>query len=75
MAHDADHSNSQHADRRRTIAPPVAYPVTGHIPSDIEALLRATHRIRLRSHDLGQVAAGGQSSAGGTVPSAGDADS
>ena len=73
MAHDADHSIPQHADRRRIIARPAAYPTLGPTPSEIELLQRAARHIRLRPVDLDRVAAGGESSPGGAVPPAGDA--
>ena len=72
MAHDTDHSNSQHADRRRTIARPAAYPTL----TEVELLQRAARHIRLRPNDLmdlmDQVRPGEESSSSGPMPPAGD---
>jgi len=73
MAHDTDHSNPQHADRRRTIAPPSAYPTL----TEVELLQRAARHIRLRPNGLmdlmDQVRPGEESSSSGSMPPAGDA--
>ncbi len=69
MTHDADHSNPQHADRRRTIAPPAAYPTL----TEIELLQRAARHIRLRPTDLmNQALTPEESSSGGPTPPARD---
>ena len=70
MAHDADHSKPQHADRRRTIARPVAYPTL----TEVELLQRAARHIRLRPNVLmDQVRPGAESSSSGPMPPARDA--
>ncbi|TDJ54496.1 MAG: hypothetical protein E2O40_07285 [Planctomycetota bacterium] len=75
MAHDADHSNPQLADRRRTIARPAAYPTL----TEVELLQRAARHIRLRPDDridridrMDQVRPGAESSSSGTLPPARD---
>ncbi len=70
MTHDADHSIPQHADRRRIIARPVAYPTL----TEVELLQRAARHIRLRPDVLaGPVRSGGESSSSPTTPPARDA--
>ena len=72
MTHDADHSIPQHADRRRIIARPVAYPTL----TEVELLQRAARHIRLRPDDridrMDQVRPGAESSSSGTLPPARD---
>ncbi len=72
MAHDPDHTIPQHADRRRIIARPAAYPTLSPTLGELELLQRAARHIRLRPTDLDQVVAGGESSPGGAVPPARD---
>jgi hypothetical protein len=76
MAHDTDHSNPQHADRRRMIARPAAYPTL----SEVELLQRATRHIRLRPdgrmdqmNPMDQVPPGAGSLSNGSLAPAGDA--
>ena len=73
MAHDADQSIPQLADRRRTIARPAAYPTL----TEVELLQRAARHIRLRPDDrmdrMGQVGPGGEASSNGPLPAARDA--
>ena len=69
MTHDADHSIPRHADRRRTIARPAAYPTL----SEVELLQQAARHIRLRPNDLiDLVRPGGESSSGGAATPARD---
>ena len=73
MTRDADHSNLQHADRRRTVARPAAYPTL----TEVELLRRAARHIRLRPNDLNglvdQVRPGADSLSSGPTPPARDA--
>jgi len=69
MANDADHSIPQHADRRRIIARPTAYPTL----TEVELLQRAVRHIRLRPNVLmDPVPPGEESLSSPTLPPAGD---